>query len=95
MHVDQRVYHKQCIIIGAALKNYKAVLVEYKQSAKELAGYKWNLGALKELPTGNFWTWDKKYGIGYDRYAYLGLDKCVDFEKEFLFEFGKCMWRNH
>ena len=27
--------------------------------------------------------------IGYDGDAYLGLDKCVDFEKEVWFKFGE------
>ena len=43
----------------------------------------------------NFWTWDKSDGIGYDGDAYLGLDKCADFEKNIWFELGKCMWRKH
>ena len=33
--------------------------------------------------------------MGYDRHAYLALDKCVDFEREIWFELGKCMWRKH
>ena len=45
--------------------------------------------------TDEFWTWVKKDRIGYDRYAYMRLDKCVDFEKELWFELGKCMWRKH
>ena len=43
----------------------------------------------------NFWTRVKSDGIGYDRYAYLGLDKGVGFKKEIWFELGECMWRNH
>ena len=50
---------------------------------------------LKEPSTENFWTWAQKDGTGYDRYAYLGLDKCVNFKKEIWFELGKCMSRNH
>ena len=78
IHVDQRVYHKQCIIIGAALKNYKAVLVECKQLAKDIVGYKWDLIALKEIFKGYFWNWSKKNRTVYYRYTYLGLDKCVN-----------------
>ena len=62
---------------------------------KDLAGDKWDLGTLKELSTDDFWAWAKKYGIGYDGDAYLGLDKCVDLEKELCSELGKCMWRKH
>ena len=25
----------------------------------------------------------------------MGLDKCVEFERELCFELGKCMWRKH
>ena len=50
---------------------------------------------LKEISTDNFWTWAKKYGIVFDRDAYLEKEKCVDFEKELWTELGKCMWRKH
>ena len=45
--VDQRVAYLQRILRGSALKNYKAVLVECKQSANDLMGDSWGLGALK------------------------------------------------
>ena len=70
MDVDQRVAYTNHILRGAALKTHKAVMVECNQSAKDLAGYKWDLGALKELSTDELWTWANKYGIGYDRDAY-------------------------
>ena len=54
MDVDQRVSYTQCILRGAALKNYKAVLVECNQSANDLAGDSWYLGELKEISTDNF-----------------------------------------
>ena len=47
--------------------------------AKDLARDSWTLRELKEISTDDFWTWAKKYGIGYDGDAYLGLDKCVEF----------------
>ena len=47
----------QRIFTGAALKKYKAVLVECNHLAKELTGDKLTLGALKELSVDNFWTW--------------------------------------
>ena len=95
MDVDQNVAYMQSILRGAALQKYKAVLVECKQSSKDLAGDKCTLGALKKLSTDDFWNWAKKYGIMYDGYAYLGIDKCVEFEKEVWLELGKCMWRKH
>ena len=51
-------------------------------------GDKWDLCALKELSIDNFWTWAKKDGIAYDGYAYLGIDKYVNFEKYLWFELG-------
>ena len=40
MDVDQRLAYKQRILRVAALKKYKVVLVDCKQSAKDLAGDK-------------------------------------------------------
>ena len=95
MDVDQRLAYTQLIIRGDALKKYKAVLVEYKQLAKDIVGYKWDLVVLKEISMGAFWNWTKKYGIGYDGDAYLGLDKFVYFDKEVWFKLVKCVWRKH
>ena len=44
----------QRIMRGAALKKYKAVLLECNQLAKDLAGENWTLGDLKELSTDDF-----------------------------------------
>ena len=77
MDMYQRVAYTQQIPREAALKIYKAFLVECKQSEKDLAGDKWDLGALRELSMENFCTWAKKDGIVYDGDAYLGLEKCV------------------
>ena len=63
MDVDQRVAYTQCILRGSAIKNYNAVLLECKQSAKKLAGDKWDLGVLKWLSTEDLWAWAKKDGI--------------------------------
>ena len=79
MEVDQRVAYTHRILIRALIKKYKTVMVECKQSVKDLAGNKWDLGVLKELSTDDFWTCAKKDGIGYYGYAYLGLDKRIDF----------------
>ena len=59
VYVDQRVAYTQRILIGAALKKYKAVLGECKQLTKEIAGDKWYLGALKGLSMDNLWAWEK------------------------------------
>ena len=64
-------------------------MVECKQSSKELEVDHWTLSALKDLFMEDFWTWVNSCGIGYDRDAYMGLDKCIDFEKEIWFELGK------
>ena len=66
-----------------------------KETAEDLAGYKWNLGKLKELYTEHFWNWAKEDRIGNDGDAYLVLGKCVDSEKDIWFELVKCMWSNH
>ena len=95
MDVDQRVAYTQRILRGAALKNYREVLVECKHSEKDIAGDKWDLGELKGLSTVDLWAWSKKDSIGYDGHTYLGIDKCADFEREIWFELGKCMWRKH
>ena len=69
--------------------------MEYKESAKDLTGDKCNLGDVKAISKEQLWTWANSFGLDYGGYAYLGFDKCVDFEKELWFKLGKCMWRNH
>ena len=58
-------------------------------------GDKWNLGDVKAISTEPLWTWANSDGLAYEGYAYLGFDKCVNFEKDLWLELGKCMWRNH
>ena len=36
-----------------------------------------------------FWTWFKVYDIDTGRDAYLGVDKCIDFEKDIWFDLGR------
>ena len=95
MDVDKRVDYIQRTLRGYNLKKYKAVLEECKKTVKDLAGDKWELGALNGISTDDFWDWAKKDGIGYVGDSYLGLDECVDFDKEIWLELGKCMWRKH
>ena len=66
-----------------------------KQSTKELASDEWILGDLSGVSIEDFWTWAKLDTIGYDGYAYLAINKCVDSESELWLELGKCMWRKH
>ena len=40
MDVDQSIAYKKCLLRGAALKKYKAVLMKCKDLAKDLAGDK-------------------------------------------------------
>ena len=60
-------------------------MLECKHVAKDLAGDKWSLSKLKGMCTDDLWTYLKSEGVGYDRDDYLGLDKCVDFDKDFWF----------
>ena len=71
------------------------VLRACKELAKDIAGDKWTLVYLRELSTDNFWYWENSDGLEDNRDAYLGLYKCVDFNKELWFELGKCMWRKY
>ena len=69
MEVDQSIAYMQRILRGAALKKYKAVLMECKESAKDPIGEKYTLGDLKVLSTEEFWTWDRSDEISYSRDA--------------------------
>ena len=54
MEVDQRVVYTHTKLRGSALNKYKAVILECKQSVKDLTGDKWTLEYLKDLFTENF-----------------------------------------
>ena len=69
--------------------------MECKKYVKEHTGDKWTLSEIKELTMEKLWTWDKKDGIKNDGYAYLEVDKCIDFEKEVWFKLGQSMWNKH
>ena len=75
MEVYKSIAYTQRIMIGAALKKYKAVLRACKDFAKDLAGDKSTLGDLKELYVEDFCTWSKIVGLEDDGDAYLVLDK--------------------
>ena len=77
------------------LKKYKAVLLEFKKAAKDLAVDHWTLVKLKGVSTDNFCPLSKSDGVGYDGDSYLLLDKCVEFKKYIWFELRNSMWRKH
>ena len=82
MEVDQRVVYTHTKMRGSALNKYKAVILECKQSVKDLTGDKWTPEYLKDLFTENFQAWDNSDGLAYDGDAYLGMEKYVNFEKD-------------
>ena len=75
MDVDQRVAYTQRILELSELKYYREVLVELRQSTKELVGDEWNLGKLTGLSADSFWVWAKIDTTGYDGYRYLAMYK--------------------
>ena len=95
MDMDKRVAYMQRILIGAALKNYREVLVSCSNLAKELVVDKWNLRKLTGLSAEAFWTWANTDTTGCYVHAYLALDQCVNFERGVWFDFLKYMWINH
>ena len=66
-----------------------------KELEKDLAVDKWTLGDFRQLYIECFFTWDKSNRLDDDRNAYLVLDKCVNFQKEILFDLVKCIQRKH
>ena len=65
-------------------------MLECKWLENDLAKDKCTLGELKGLSTNDLCNWLKTDSVSYGRYAYLGLDKYVDFKKELCFQFEKC-----
>ena len=63
MDVDQSLNYTQRLIRGAALIKYKAILTEYKESAKELAGYQYNLGDVRYLSQSDYELGLRKMGL--------------------------------
>ena len=78
----------QRILRGAALKNYREVLVSCSNLAKELVVDKWNLRKLTGLSAEAFWTWANTDTKGYGRHTFLDWDKCVDFERNYGWSWG-------
>ena len=66
MDVEKIVAYTQRILICYAIKKYKAVLVECKQLAKDLAVGFWDLVEMNEISTNNLWNWANKDITGYD-----------------------------
>ena len=69
--------------------------MEFKYSEKNLTGNKWTLSKLKGISTEDFCNWDNIGGLTYDGYAYLVLEKCVNYEKDIWFELVKAMCRKN
>ena len=93
--VDKRLSYMQRILIGAALKKQREVLVTCKKSVKDLASDEWTLGEMNRLAAEEFWNWVKTDTTGYDGHPYLAIDNCFELERELWFELGKCMWRKY
>ena len=93
--VEKRMVYTQRILGGAALLKYQDFLVIRFPLAKELAGDEWTLGKLARISAKYFWNRAKPDTTGYDRHDCLDWDKCVNFERYFWFELGKCVWGNH
>ena len=66
MDLDQMFAYTQSILSGDTFKEYKAVQLDFKQSANDLVGDKWTLGELKGLSTDDFCSWSKRDGLAYD-----------------------------
>ena len=71
----------QRILRGAELKKYRVVLLECKESEKDLVGDGWALSKLKGVSIEDLCTLSNIDGFNYDGDAYLRIDKCVNFEK--------------
>ena len=95
MDVDKSVNCVQRLLRGSALNKYKAVLTEFKESAKGLSGDQWTLGETNDVTMEKFWTQAKEDGLESYRYAYMGVDKCINFDKEIWFDFGNIMLEKH
>ena len=69
--------------------------MECRELAKDIAGDQWTISKANYVTMEELWTWENLYGINTDGDAYLGMDKCIKFEKEIWFELGKSMWKKH
>ena len=62
---------------------------------KAISGDQWTLSEAKDVTMEQFWKWSKVDGLDTDMDAYLGVDNCIDFEKEILLELRNSMWKKH
>ena len=92
---DQRIAYTQRILRGAALKKIEGGPDGVQAVGKGSRGRQVDPQRFEALSTDRFCNWYKSDRLGNNGYACLGLDKCVDFEKDLWFELGKCMWRKH
>ena len=62
LNVYQRFNYKHRLLRGDALKEYKAVLEECKETANDISGDQWALSEANCITVGRFLTWAKEYG---------------------------------
>ena len=87
----QSVDYKKRLLRGEALKTYKDVLEECKETAKGISGDQWIFGKANDITVEGLWAWAKQYGMDVDVNVYLGMNKCILFEKGIGFRLGKSM----
>ena len=56
MDIDLRIKYTESILQGPAIKNFRQVLVECKDSEKGLYGYQWSIGWTNDVTMKQFWT---------------------------------------
>ena len=95
LDVYKRVNYTQIILRVAALNKYKTVLEDFKYTAKGIAVDQWTLSEAKDVTMEQVWTWTKQYGTDANRNYYLGMDKCINFDKDIWFKLGKSMRKKH
>ena len=93
--LDKRVKRMYHLLMGQELKKYKTFLEEFKDLDKGIAGYRWMLGVTKYITMQKFWTWSNLYGVNTSGYLYLGVYRCLNFNKYIWFEVGKSMRKKH
>ena len=70
-------------------------MLGYKETTRGYDGNTWIFREEKDINMEQFWIWSKADGCDYEGNPIKGDDCFKDFEKERLFDLGKCMWRKH
>ena len=95
MDVYKKINYTESILLGSALKKYRQILAECKDSEKGIAGDHWTLESEKGVSMEQLWSWSKVGAINRAGYLFTGPERCVYFEKVLCFKLGKSMWRKH